>query len=88
MARSFLTRYLGPVFGAVLVLLPSAVEACSVCFGQSDDQTVGSIKVAMFTMMGFTGAVLSGVAGFILKLRRRARRLNLRQQQANVEGGD
>ncbi len=88
MARLSLNRTLGPVSGAVLLLLPAAVQACSVCFGQADDATVGSIKIAMFMLLGFTGTVLSGVAAFMLRLRRLARQLNERQKQSPVEGGD
>ena len=88
MARLSRTLFLGPVLGAVLVLVPSAVQACSVCFGQSEDPAMASIKIAVFTLMGFTGTVLTGVAGFIIQLRRRARRFNDRQHQAPAAGGD
>ncbi len=65
-----------PTIAAVLaaMLLPSVAHACSVCMGASDSTVVPAANAAIFSMFGVVGAVLSGVAGFIIHLVRLSKR--------------
>ncbi len=56
-----------------LVATPRAAFACPVCFGQSDSPLAIGTNMAVFFMLGVTGAVLAGFASFIVYLMRRAR---------------
>lgn len=56
----------------VLMLLPGAADACSVCMGASDSSIAPAANGAIFFMLGSIGAVLAGVAGFIFHLWRRS----------------
>ena len=65
---------------AVMVLgvgaVPRAVLACAVCYGASDAPQTRGMNFGIFTMLGVTGAVLSGFGGMIFCFARRARRHN------------
>lgn len=69
------------------VALPATADACAVCFGDVDTPAVEGVKMAVFTLMGVTGTVLSGFAGFFLNLRRRAREISERQRGIKVKQG-
>lgn len=56
-----------------IVAAPRAAFACPVCFGQSDSPMAWATNVAILFMLGVTGSVLTGFAGFIIYLVRRAR---------------
>ena len=56
-----------------VLAVPRAVLACPVCFGQSDSPMVAGVNMAVFFMLGVTGSVLAGFAGFIVYLMRRAK---------------
>ena len=56
-----------------IVAVPRAVLACPVCFGQSDSPMAAGVNMAVFFMLGVTGSVLAGFAGFIIYLMRRAK---------------
>jgi hypothetical protein len=56
-----------------LVAAPRAALACPVCFGQSDSPMAWGTNMAVFFMLGVTGAVLAGFGGFIFHLIRRAK---------------
>jgi hypothetical protein len=58
---------------AAVVAAPRAALACPVCFGQSDSPMAWGTNMAIFFMLGVTGAVLAGFGGFIVYLMRRAR---------------
>jgi len=59
---------------ALVMLLPSELLACPICFGGDPDSQLGqSVNWAVFTMLGVTGGVLSGFIGFILHLVKRSR---------------
>ena len=73
------------VFALLALVLPATAEACSVCFGEVDAPAVTGVKMAVFMLMGVTGTVLSGFAGFFLNLRRRAREFSERQGGIKVK---
>ena len=56
-----------------IVAVPRAVFACPVCFGQSDSPMALGTNAAVFFMLGVTGSVLAGFAGFFIYLMRRAK---------------
>ena len=60
---------------ALVVLMPRESLACPICFGGIDpDSQIGQgMNWAVFTLLGVTGAVLSGFVGFILHLVKRSR---------------
>ena len=58
----------------VLVLaVPRAALACSVCFGQSDSPMAWGTNMGIFFMLGLTVFVLAGFASFFIYLMRRAK---------------
>ncbi len=58
---------------AVLVLLPTPVWACPVCYGALEGPIVDAVNLAIFALLGVTGTVLGGIATFFVYLARRAR---------------
>ncbi len=56
----------------LLVILPGAASACSVCMGAANTRTAGAINDAIFVMLGFVALMLTGIGAFILNLRKRA----------------
>ena len=56
-----------------IVAAPRAAFACPVCFGQSDSPMALGTNAAVFFMLGVTGSVLAGFAGFFIYLMRRAK---------------
>jgi len=58
--------------GALLALLPAAASACSVCMGATS-RTGPAINGAIFLMLGFVGAILTGLGAFAYNLAKRAR---------------
>ena len=68
-----------------MIALPRVALACPVCFGQSDSPMAWGVNVAIFFMLGVTGSVLAGFAGFILYLVRRARLVAAEETLASVE---
>jgi hypothetical protein len=61
---------------AIMVAAPRAALACPVCFGQSDSKMAVGTNMAIFFMLGLTGAVLAAFGAFIVYLIRRARLFN------------
>ena len=56
-----------------VLAVPRAAFACPVCFGQSDSPMALGTNMAVFFMLGVTGSVLAGFAGFFIYLIRRAK---------------
>ncbi|MBI4558606.1 MAG: hypothetical protein HY706_13585 [Candidatus Hydrogenedentes bacterium] len=56
------------------VLSPQSVLACAVCFGDPESSQTQSLNLAVFTLLGIVGTVLTGVASLMIFLVRRARR--------------
>ena len=51
-----------------------ALLACAVCYGDPSSAQTHGANLAIFTMLGVTGLVLTGCASFMVTLARRARR--------------
>lgn len=60
------------ILALMLLLLPGAAHACSVCMGAADSSVAPAANGAIFFMLGSIGTVLAGVAGFIFHLWRRS----------------
>lgn len=73
------------LMAAALLLVPRAVLACPVCFGNSDSLLVSATNLGIMALLGIVAFVLSGFAAFIVHLNRRARLLDA--QQIPVENG-
>jgi hypothetical protein len=70
-----------PVIVVVMLFVIAAHEvasACPLCYGDPDSQETQGMNMAIISLLGITGAVLSGFAAFFVFLRRRARSLNRR----------
>lgn len=48
----------------VAISVAPGAEACSVCFGEAGSPQTAGMKMAMLTLLGVTGVVLSGAGGF------------------------
>jgi len=57
----------------LLAVLPRAVLACPVCFGQNDSPLALGINYGILAMLGFIGSLLVAFATFFIYLMRRAR---------------
>jgi hypothetical protein len=57
----------------LLVVVPRALLACPVCFGQSDSPMASAMNMGIFAMLLIVGGVLAGFASFLVHLVRRAR---------------
>lgn len=56
-----------------LVHAPAAVQACGICMGQtSDTNFAGAMNGAIFVMLGFIGAMLTGISAVGYTLYRRS----------------
>ena len=56
----------------VLLNSTPAALACSACYGKSDSSLAKGMNMGIFTLLGFVGLVLVGVAGFFVFIIRRA----------------
>ena len=57
-----------------VIIFPEIAFACATCYGNSDAAAVEGMNKAIFTMLGITGGVLSGVGSSIYVLSRRAKK--------------
>jgi len=63
---------------------PARIFACAACYGQSDSALAQGMNWGIFTLLGFIGFVLVGVAGFFVFLIRRAAALAARPDATAV----
>ena len=63
----------GALLTTLLAVLPRAVLACPVCFGQNDSPLALGINYGILAMLGFIGSLLVAFASFFIYLMRRAR---------------
>lgn len=68
-----------------MTLLPHAVWACSVCFGDSDSPQAQGASMAILFLLGITFGVLGGMATFFIYLIRRAK--NFSGDPSGAHGG-
>jgi len=58
----------------VFTFAPATTTACPVCFGAQDSPMTAGMNMAILSMLGIVGFVLSGFVGFFLFVRRRYKR--------------
>ena len=68
----FLLRY---IFSGML-LSPSFIQSCSVCFGAPGDPNVKAAKVGILFLLGVITFVLSGFIVFIYNMYRRNQKMS------------
>jgi hypothetical protein len=61
---------------AVTCATASAAHACPACYGQADSPMTAGMNVAILTMVGIIGFVLSGVVAFGVMMRKRLGRID------------
>ncbi len=54
------------------LLLPRAALACPVCFGEPDSNQARGLRAAILVLGGVAGLLVTGMAGVVLAIRRRA----------------
>ena len=69
-----------------LVWFPSAAMACATCYGALDAPQTHSMNMAIFTLMGVVGTVLSLFAAFFVFLMIRAKTMAM-NNSATLETG-
>jgi len=64
------------LMGVVIVMLLSVIQhgyACPNCYGDPESPLTDGMNMAIISLLGVTGGVLTGLVGFFLYLRRRFR---------------
>ncbi len=88
--RAFRSR-LGLIAGALVAALPTAANACSVCFGKTDSPLGDGFHWGVFVLLALIFAMLAGVGTFALVLGRRAAAIREADAEAGIveenEGG-
>ena len=70
-----ISRALGGLAAAALLLVARPALACSVCFGATDSAMAAGTNNAIFFLLGIVGVVQVGFVALFVGFRRRARRL-------------
>ena len=64
------------IISLILLLLPSGVYACAVCYGAADDPMVKGMNSAIFFLLATIGSILLAVISMTIYFARRAKRVN------------
>ena len=69
----------------IVLNIPQLVSACSVCYGINADSPIAQgMNMAIITLLGVTGGVLSGFVGFIYYLWNRGRRHSINNSKKEI----
>ena len=69
----------------LMLALGGVVSACPVCFNPSEaSSATQGLNLAIFTLLGITGGVLSGVVAFVIQMRRRLRRTEKNEKISDI----
>lgn len=60
---------------------PATVTACPSCYGSASGPVIDGMNAAVLVMLGVTGAVLSWIAAFAVRVARRERSAAGREEQ-------
>jgi hypothetical protein len=63
------------IAAALMILSPSSVLACPVCFGAEETPLIDGAKLGVLVLLAVTLSVQGGFVAFFLYLRRRAKRI-------------
>ncbi|RMG69090.1 MAG: hypothetical protein D6715_00590 [Calditrichaeota bacterium] len=77
-----------PVVLATGLAMPALIQACPVCYGKVEGPTNAAINAAILLLIGITGLVLGGIAGFFLRMRRFQRRQEGLSKYVVTDEGD
>jgi hypothetical protein len=61
------------LLGAIWFVAPSAVEACTVCFGEAEGPMIDGARMGVFMLFGLTILVQGAFGAFFITLYRRSR---------------
>ena len=61
---------------AILLVIPAAASACSVCYGDPNSPATKGMQVAILFLLGLTGLVLTGFVAMFLYFSNRSRKLS------------
>ena len=60
----------------LIILLPSTLSACAVCYGAADDPMIDGMNKAILFLLSIIGSVLMGVVAVIIYFSHRAKLVN------------
>ena len=64
------------VVTTILLLIPSTLDACAVCYGAPDDPMTNGMNMAILFLISVIGFVLMGIVTVIIYFARRAKFVN------------
>ena len=59
----------------VLIILPSNLYACAVCFGGPETSITEGLKLGMLFLLLLVGIVLGGISAFVWTMNQRAKQI-------------
>lgn len=74
------------LLGLAAFFAPTAVRACSVCFGNSDSQLTKGMQAGVLVLLLVVLAVLGGFAALFVHIARRSAAAALEESSAKIEG--
>ena len=72
--------------GLAAFFAPTAVRACSVCFGNSDSQLTKGMHAGVLVLLFVVLAVLGGFAALFVHIARRSAAAALEESSTEIEG--
>ncbi|RMD93558.1 MAG: hypothetical protein D6814_15485 [Calditrichaeota bacterium] len=72
MIRKLILRTMSLLVPGLWALWPGLAQACPVCYGAPDSPLTAGMNLAILTMIGIIGFILSSFVIFFIYLRRRA----------------
>ena len=81
-----MTRAFHIVFLAAVLLAATSAQACSVCFGGSDENINFALQAAIAGLLGVTVTMLGAIAGFAYLIWRRGQALAAQEAAADPAG--
>ena len=64
------------IISLILLLLPSGVYACAVCYGDADDPMTKGMGMAIIFLLCTIGSILLGIIAVTIYFARRAKLVN------------
>lgn len=76
---------IGSLLILCLLVMPQALHACAVCYGESDSPLAQGMNWGIMTLLGVIGSVMAGIISFFVFVGRRAATL---QAASTLESPD
>jgi len=64
------------IISLIILLLPSQIHACAVCYGAADDPMTKGMDMAIMFLLCVIGSILLGVIAVTIYFARRAKHVN------------